>query len=79
MISSLDYVVSYVQSQSGGNIPTGAATYVAAQVNGLIDALTAGTVVCCPHMPCLPTRAWRWKRPRPSCSWTPAPIRSASR
>ncbi|MCB9297731.1 MAG: T9SS type A sorting domain-containing protein [Lewinellaceae bacterium] len=54
VISSLDYVVSYVQSQSGGNIPTGAATYIAAQVNGLIDALNAGTVVCCTAPAALP-------------------------
>ncbi|MCB0582526.1 MAG: T9SS type A sorting domain-containing protein, partial [Phaeodactylibacter sp.] len=48
VISSLDYVVSYVQYQSGSGIPVDAADYILAQVNGLIGALNAGVVVCCP-------------------------------
>ncbi|MCB0579680.1 MAG: T9SS type A sorting domain-containing protein, partial [Phaeodactylibacter sp.] len=54
VISSLDYVVSYVQYQSGGGIPVDAASYIIAQVNGLINALNAGTVVCCPSPAALP-------------------------
>ncbi|MCO6492977.1 MAG: T9SS type A sorting domain-containing protein, partial [Phaeodactylibacter sp.] len=58
--NSLDYVVSYVQYQSGGGIPAGAAGYIIAQVNGLIGALNDGIVVCCPapaFMPANPGQA----------------------
>ncbi|MCO6492978.1 MAG: T9SS type A sorting domain-containing protein [Phaeodactylibacter sp.] len=48
VINSLDYVVSYVQYQSGSGIPVDAAGHIIAQVNGLIDALNAGVLVCCP-------------------------------
>ena len=48
VISTLNYVVSYVQYQSGRGIPPGDANYILAQVNVLIGALNGGTVVCCP-------------------------------
>ncbi|MCB9267513.1 MAG: T9SS type A sorting domain-containing protein [Lewinellaceae bacterium] len=47
VISSLNYVISYVQYQSGGGIPAAEAAYIIAQVEELIDALNAGIVVCC--------------------------------
>ena len=47
VIAALDNVVTYVQYRSGSAIPSAAADYIIAQVNGLADALGAGVVVCC--------------------------------
>ncbi|MCO6488773.1 MAG: T9SS type A sorting domain-containing protein, partial [Phaeodactylibacter sp.] len=54
MAAYLDFVVDYVQSQSGGGIPSGAADYLISQMNGLASALNAGIVVCCPPPAALP-------------------------
>ncbi|MCB9347148.1 MAG: T9SS type A sorting domain-containing protein [Lewinellaceae bacterium] len=54
VIASLNSVISYVQSRSGNGMPAGAADYIIAQVNGLIGALNAGTVVCCTAPAALP-------------------------
>jgi len=47
IISYLNLVISYTQSQSGGSIPTAAANYIIAEVQALINAVSAGTAECC--------------------------------
>lgn len=47
VISSLNYVINYVQYQSGGGIPAAEAAYIVAQVESLASALNGGTVACC--------------------------------
>ncbi|MCB9291850.1 MAG: T9SS type A sorting domain-containing protein [Lewinellaceae bacterium] len=44
---ALDNVVSYVQSQSGNNIPTANANHIVGQIENLIDALNDDMVECC--------------------------------
>lgn len=45
-ISYLNNLISYVQYQSGGNIPADEADYIIAQLQALIAAINAGTVQC---------------------------------
>lgn len=51
VISTLNYVVSYVQYQSGRGIPPGDANYIIAHIQAIIGALNGGTVVCCTAAP----------------------------
>lgn len=47
-ISTLNYIISYVEYQSGNGIPTADADYIIGEVQALISALNNGTVVCDP-------------------------------
>ncbi|MCB9291283.1 MAG: T9SS type A sorting domain-containing protein, partial [Lewinellaceae bacterium] len=45
-IAQLNNIISYVQYQSGNQVPEAEAAYIVAQIQALIDAIQAGTVVC---------------------------------
>ncbi|MCO6489412.1 MAG: hypothetical protein J5I98_13390, partial [Phaeodactylibacter sp.] len=47
VVSSLEYVITYVANQSGGAIPAADADYIIGQLLDMIGALDAGTGVCC--------------------------------
>ncbi|MCB9292167.1 MAG: T9SS type A sorting domain-containing protein [Lewinellaceae bacterium] len=47
VVSSLEYVITYVANQSGGAIPTADADYIIGQLLDMIGALDAGTGICC--------------------------------
>lgn len=49
-ISTLNYIISYVEYQSGRGIPTADADHIIAEAQALINALNNGNVVCEPEI-----------------------------